>query len=144
MHSGCTFSSSQGKAGSVISQNTLTQPPSQSVSPGETIKLSCTASSSRSYIYWYQQRPGQAPRYVHRNGGSRGEGIPDRFTASLSGNMGYLIITNIQGEDEAVYYCAAWFTRGGTETKTLHLFKLLKHHCRLVLLFLPRTLKVLM
>uniref|UniRef100_A0A670K2F9 Ig-like domain-containing protein n=1 Tax=Podarcis muralis TaxID=64176 RepID=A0A670K2F9_PODMU len=94
----------------VISQNTLIQPPSQSVSPGETIKLSCTASSSRSYIYWYQQRPGQAPRYVHRNGGSRGEGIPDRFTASLSGNMGYLIITNIQGEDEAVYYCAAWFS----------------------------------
>uniref|UniRef100_A0A670K0N5 Ig-like domain-containing protein n=1 Tax=Podarcis muralis TaxID=64176 RepID=A0A670K0N5_PODMU len=83
------FPSSKG----VISQDTMTQPPSQSVSPGETTKLSCTASSNRGYIYWYQ-----------------GTGIPDRFTASLSGNMGYLTITNTQADDEAVYYCGDWFS----------------------------------
>nr|XP_034953975.1 immunoglobulin lambda-1 light chain-like isoform X8 [Zootoca vivipara] len=92
-----------------ISQNTMTQPATESASPGNTVKLSCTASSSRSYIYWHQQRAGRAPRFVHYNGGSRGEGIPDRFTASLSGNRGYLTITNIQVDDEAVYYCGDWF-----------------------------------
>ncbi|XP_077776478.1 immunoglobulin lambda-1 light chain-like isoform X1 [Podarcis muralis] len=103
----------------VISQDTMTQPPSQSVSPGETTKLSCTASSNRGFIYWFQQRPGQAPRYVQCNGCNRGTGIPDRFTASLSGNMGYLTITNTQADDEAVYYCGDWFSNvwvfgGGT------------------------------
>ncbi|XP_060125565.1 immunoglobulin lambda-1 light chain-like isoform X2 [Zootoca vivipara] len=94
----------------VISQSTLTQPASESASPGNTAKLSCTASSSPGTIYWYQQRPGQAPRFVHCNGCNRGTGIPDRFTASLSGNMGYLTINNIQVDDEAKYYCAAWFS----------------------------------
>nr|XP_034953996.1 immunoglobulin lambda-1 light chain-like isoform X15 [Zootoca vivipara] len=94
----------------VISQKTLIQPASQSASPGQTAKLSCTYTSSLSYIGWYQQKPGQAPRYVQMNGYNRGEGIPDRFTASVSGNSGYLTITNIQPEDEAAYYCGGWFS----------------------------------
>uniref|UniRef100_A0A670K0M7 Ig-like domain-containing protein n=1 Tax=Podarcis muralis TaxID=64176 RepID=A0A670K0M7_PODMU len=117
----------------VLCQHTVTQPTSESLSPGQTAKFSCTASSSPSggYIHWYQQKAGQAPRFVHYNGGSRGEGIPDRFTASVSGNTGYLTITNLKAEDEAVYYCGAWFNSyslwhsdqvlRGTETKTFHL-----------------------
>uniref|UniRef100_A0A670JZ07 Ig-like domain-containing protein n=1 Tax=Podarcis muralis TaxID=64176 RepID=A0A670JZ07_PODMU len=96
---------------SVISQRTLTQPASETVSLGQTAKLSCTSSDGRSssYVAFYQQRPGQAPRYVQYVGSNRGEGIPDRFTASFSGNTGYLTITDLQPEDEAVYYCGAWF-----------------------------------
>nr|XP_034953992.1 immunoglobulin lambda-1 light chain-like isoform X11 [Zootoca vivipara] len=95
----------------VLCQHTMTQPASESVSPGQMAKLSCTASASHSgtYIFWYQQKPRQPPRFVHYNGGSRGEGIPDRFTASATGTNGYLTITDLQAADEAVYYCAAWF-----------------------------------
>uniref|UniRef100_A0A670JX75 Ig-like domain-containing protein n=1 Tax=Podarcis muralis TaxID=64176 RepID=A0A670JX75_PODMU len=96
----------------IVSQPTMTQPASVSVSPGQTSKLTCTASTSPSstYIYWYQQKSGQAPRFVHCRGCNRGEGIPDRFTASRSGNTGYLTISSIQAADEAKYYCAAWFS----------------------------------
>uniref|UniRef100_A0A670K1X1 Ig-like domain-containing protein n=1 Tax=Podarcis muralis TaxID=64176 RepID=A0A670K1X1_PODMU len=93
----------------VTCQSICTQPASESISPGQTIKLSCTTSDTDSYVRWFQQRSGQAPRFVQREGGSRGEGIPDRFTASRSGNNGYLTITNIQVEDEAVYHCGRWY-----------------------------------
>ncbi|KAL8180395.1 UNVERIFIED_CONTAM: hypothetical protein K2H54_021816 [Gekko kuhli] len=85
------------------------QPPSESVSLGQTAKLSCTVSGTQYDIHWYQQRGGQIPRYVHYAGGSRGEGIPDRFTASVSGNIGYLTILNVQAEDEGDYYCGMWY-----------------------------------
>ncbi|XP_042297771.1 immunoglobulin lambda-1 light chain-like isoform X7 [Sceloporus undulatus] len=99
----------------VNSQATLTQPASESVDLGQTTKLSCAKSSGswNSEISWYQQKPSQAPRFVHCNGcSSRGEGIPDRFTASASGNTGYLTITNVRPEEEGVYYCASWYRTG--------------------------------
>uniref|UniRef100_A0A670JZY1 Ig-like domain-containing protein n=1 Tax=Podarcis muralis TaxID=64176 RepID=A0A670JZY1_PODMU len=115
----------------VTAQTTLTQPASESVSPGETTKLPCTASDTSYNIGWYQQRPGEGPRYVHYPGSSRGEGIPDRFTASQSGSTGYLTIANVQAGDETVYFCGRWQKGGttlhsaktvwGTETKTLPL-----------------------
>ncbi|XP_043830523.1 immunoglobulin lambda-1 light chain-like isoform X2 [Dromiciops gliroides] len=101
-----------------FSQLVVTQPPSASASLGATAKLSCTLSggdSSRS-IYWYQQRPGKAPRYIMYvgSGGSagRGEGIPDRFSGSGSGVTRYLSISNIQPEDEADYYCQSSYYDG--------------------------------
>ncbi|XP_053225765.1 uncharacterized protein LOC128404301 [Podarcis raffonei] len=102
----------------VISQ-TVTQPASESVSLGQTVKLSCSRSSGRwSSFGWYQQKPGQAPLFLFY-GTSRGEGIPDRFTASGSGNTGYLTISNIQTEDEAVYHCGAWEVTGVSSQPTL-------------------------
>ncbi|KAF7234665.1 Immunoglobulin lambda variable 5-45 [Varanus komodoensis] len=95
----------------VSSQPTLTQPASQSVSLGQTVKLTCTISSNPNNVGWYQERSGQGPRYVHADGSSRGEGIPDRFTASRSGSTGYLTITNAQAEDEAVYYCGMRYSK---------------------------------
>uniref|UniRef100_A0A670K0E2 Ig-like domain-containing protein n=1 Tax=Podarcis muralis TaxID=64176 RepID=A0A670K0E2_PODMU len=94
----------------VISQAPMTQAASESVSVGQTIKLSCTPNGKVGYIAWYQQRPGLGPCFVHQNGQNRGEGIPDRFTASLSGNVGYLTITSTQAEDEAAYYCGTWYS----------------------------------
>uniref|UniRef100_A0A803T2J4 Ig-like domain-containing protein n=1 Tax=Anolis carolinensis TaxID=28377 RepID=A0A803T2J4_ANOCA len=96
----------------VHSQGTLTQPSSVSGSPGQTVTLSCTKDSGNWYSYasWYQQKSGEGPRFVHCNGCSRGPGIPDRFTATKSGDTGTLTITNVQAEDEAYYYCAWWYS----------------------------------
>ncbi|XP_042297776.1 immunoglobulin lambda-1 light chain-like isoform X12 [Sceloporus undulatus] len=94
----------------VYSLATLTQPASESVPPRKETKLSCTKGSGNwnTAVFWYQQRPGEAPRFVHCNGCSRGEGIPNRFSASAAGNTGYLTIADVQVEDEAIYYCACW------------------------------------
>uniref|UniRef100_A0A8C5RPZ3 Ig-like domain-containing protein n=1 Tax=Laticauda laticaudata TaxID=8630 RepID=A0A8C5RPZ3_LATLA len=92
------------------SQPTLTQSVSQSGSSGETIKLTCAISSNPYYVSWVQQKSGEAPRFVHCDSVcNRGPGIPDRFTGTRSGNNGYLTITNLQAEDEAIYYCLLWW-----------------------------------
>ncbi|MBZ3872255.1 Immunoglobulin omega chain, partial [Sciurus carolinensis] len=97
-----------------LSQPVLTQPPSASASLGQTAKLTCTLSSGyNNYaVNWYQQSPGKSPRFVMRVGtsgivGSKGEGIPDRFSGSGSGLDRYLTIQNIQEQDESVYHCGA-------------------------------------
>ncbi|XP_070807188.1 immunoglobulin lambda-1 light chain-like [Pituophis catenifer annectens] len=90
-------------------QSTWTQPPSSSVSLGETIRISCLTTQSSYSIGWNQQKAGEAPRFVHCDGCSnRGEGIPNRFTATRSGTTGSLTITNVQAEDEGIYFCVSW------------------------------------
>ncbi|KAJ6659174.1 hypothetical protein lerEdw1_019477 [Lerista edwardsae] len=109
-------SSSGYKFHSVTSQAMLTQPASESVSLEQTVRLSCTKSSGgswSSYFAWFQQKPGQSPCLVIYGTDSRADGIPDRFTGSSSGSVGYLSITNTQPEDEADYYCGDWEYRGG-------------------------------
>uniref|UniRef100_A0A8C4Y3L7 Ig-like domain-containing protein n=1 Tax=Gopherus evgoodei TaxID=1825980 RepID=A0A8C4Y3L7_9SAUR len=120
------------------SQPVLTQPPSASVSPGNTVKLSCTMSSGTSisdyYVSWYQQKPGNSPRYLlyyHSDSTKhQGSGVPARFSGSkdTSSNVSYLTISGALAEDEADYYCAMWKSgtavphsdtdRWGSETKT--------------------------
>uniref|UniRef100_A0A8D0L941 Ig-like domain-containing protein n=1 Tax=Sphenodon punctatus TaxID=8508 RepID=A0A8D0L941_SPHPU len=99
-------------------QSLLTQPSSASVSPGNTVKLSCAMSSGTSIsgyaVYWYQQKPGSPPRYLlYYNSDSskhQGDGVPARFSGSkdTSSNNGYLTISGALAEDEADYYCAVW------------------------------------
>uniref|UniRef100_A0A8C5S3V3 Ig-like domain-containing protein n=1 Tax=Laticauda laticaudata TaxID=8630 RepID=A0A8C5S3V3_LATLA len=93
-------------------QSSWTQPPSRSVSPGGTITITCKTTQSDYSIYWLQQKGGEAPRFVHCDGCSRGEGIPNRFTATRSGSTGSLAITNVAFEDEADYYCGSWNSEG--------------------------------
>uniref|UniRef100_A0A671FL80 Immunoglobulin lambda variable 4-3 n=1 Tax=Rhinolophus ferrumequinum TaxID=59479 RepID=A0A671FL80_RHIFE len=106
---------STGYCGLVV----LTQPPSASASLGASAKLTCTLSSEHSnfYINWYQQAPGEAPRYVMRvnSDGShnKGDGIPERFSGSSSGADRYLTISNLQSEDEVEYYCGTRHTIDG-------------------------------
>lgn len=97
-----------------LSQPVLTQPPSASASLGASVTLTCTLSSGYSNyaVDWHQQRPGKGPQFVMRVGtggivGSKGDGIPDRFSGSGSGLNRYLTIKNIQEEDESDYHCGA-------------------------------------
>ncbi|KAI4886324.1 hypothetical protein NFI96_029407, partial [Prochilodus magdalenae] len=74
----------QGSFGEII----LTQTPgSQTVSPGDSVTISCTASESvYSYLHWYLQKPGEAPKLLIYSASSRQSGVPSRFSGSGSGD----------------------------------------------------------
>uniref|UniRef100_A0A674DBA2 Ig-like domain-containing protein n=1 Tax=Salmo trutta TaxID=8032 RepID=A0A674DBA2_SALTR len=105
----------------------LTQSPkSQSVRPGETVSISCTASSSTSNVLsWYLQKPGEAPKLLVYYATTRQSGIPGRFSGSGSGSSYThytLTISGVQAEDTGDYYCqqgpvnqslSQWWTFGG-------------------------------
>ncbi|KAB5515551.1 hypothetical protein PHYPO_G00249160 [Pangasianodon hypophthalmus] len=85
----------------------VTQSPgSQSVSPGESVTLTCTTSQSvSSYLAWYLQKPGEAPKLLIYSASTRQSGIPDRFSGSGSGSQYSLKISGVQSEDAGDYYC---------------------------------------
>nr|4EOW_L Chain L, MB007 IgG1 Fab fragment light chain [Homo sapiens] len=92
-------------------QSVLTQPPSASGTPGQSVNISCSGSSSNignSYVYWYQQLPGTAPKLLIYRNNRRPSGVPDRFSGSKSDTSASLAISGLRSEDEADYYCATW------------------------------------
>ncbi|XP_059974324.1 immunoglobulin lambda-1 light chain-like [Mesoplodon densirostris] len=111
--------SDTGRRGSLCAVPVLTQTPSASSSLGGSAKLTCTLRSEHStyFIEWYQQRVGQAPRYLMKltSDGSvtKGDGIPYRITGSSSGADRYLTIANIQSEDETEYICGVSYKTDG-------------------------------
>ncbi|ELK38433.1 PREDICTED: immunoglobulin omega chain [Myotis davidii] len=99
-----------------LSQPVLTQPPSLSASPGATATLTCTLSSGYNiggyHIRWFQQKPGSPPRFLLRYKSDSDKyhvsGVPKRFSGSkdTSANVGFLLISGLQPEDEADYHCS--------------------------------------
>uniref|UniRef100_A0A8D0GM71 Ig-like domain-containing protein n=1 Tax=Sphenodon punctatus TaxID=8508 RepID=A0A8D0GM71_SPHPU len=80
---------------------------SLSVSPGDAVSIRCKASSSvgTSYLHWYQQKPGQAPKLLIYSTSTRASGVPDRFSGSGSGTDYTLAISQVESEDAGDYYC---------------------------------------
>ncbi|KAI4903458.1 hypothetical protein NFI96_012239 [Prochilodus magdalenae] len=92
----------------------LTQEKAMSVKLTESIKISCRTDSSSSYaLAWYQQKPGESPKFLLVDS-TRASGLPSRFTYSGSGSQKYLDINGVQAEDGAVYYCACHNCGSGT------------------------------
>nr|4F57_L Chain L, Light chain of Fab of a neutralizing antibody L1 [Homo sapiens] len=110
-------------------QSALTQPASVSGSPGQSITISCTGTSSDvggyNYVSWYRQHPGEAPKAIIFDVTNRPSGISNRFSGSKFGNTASLTISGLQAEDEADYYCAAYTVAstllfgGGTKVTVL-------------------------
>uniref|UniRef100_A0A8I5ZMT8 Ig-like domain-containing protein n=1 Tax=Rattus norvegicus TaxID=10116 RepID=A0A8I5ZMT8_RAT len=94
----------------------LTQSPTiMAASLGEKITITCSASSSLSYMYWYQQKSGASPKlWVHRTS-NLASGVPDRFSGSGSGTSYYLTISTMEAEDAATYFCHQWSSSQPTQ-----------------------------
>uniref|UniRef100_H3A7D2 Ig-like domain-containing protein n=1 Tax=Latimeria chalumnae TaxID=7897 RepID=H3A7D2_LATCH len=89
-------------------QITLNQSPaSKSLSPGESITITCKASSgiSSDRLHWYQQKSGQAPWLLLYKTSNCASWAPNRFSGRGSGTDYSLTITNVQVEDAGDYYC---------------------------------------
>nr|4R4B_A Chain A, FAB 2.2C LIGHT CHAIN [Homo sapiens]4R4B_C Chain C, FAB 2.2C LIGHT CHAIN [Homo sapiens]4R4B_E Chain E, FAB 2.2C LIGHT CHAIN [Homo sapiens]4R4B_L Chain L, FAB 2.2C LIGHT CHAIN [Homo sapiens]4R4H_L Chain L, Antibody 2.2c, Light chain [Homo sapiens]4R4N_D Chain D, Antibody 2.2c LIGHT CHAIN [Homo sapiens]4R4N_G Chain G, Antibody 2.2c LIGHT CHAIN [Homo sapiens]4R4N_K Chain K, Antibody 2.2c LIGHT CHAIN [Homo sapiens]4R4N_L Chain L, Antibody 2.2c LIGHT CHAIN [Homo sapiens]4R4N_O Chain len=85
----------------------MTQSPSfVSASVGDRVTITCRASQGiSSYLAWYQQKPGKAPKLVIYAASTLQSGVPSRFSGSGSGTEFTLTISSLQPEDFATYYC---------------------------------------
>uniref|UniRef100_UPI003B9881B7 Fab3-3 light chain n=1 Tax=Homo sapiens TaxID=9606 RepID=UPI003B9881B7 len=85
----------------------MTQSPSfVSASVGDRVNITCRASQGiNSWLAWYQQKPGKAPKLLIYSASSLQSGVPSRFSGSGSGTDFTLTISTLQPEDFATYYC---------------------------------------
>ncbi|KAI2647597.1 Immunoglobulin kappa variable 1-9 [Labeo rohita] len=89
---------------------TLTQPEVKTVQQGQTATIECNIDVGiySSYLAWYQQKPGQAPKLLIYYINSLQSGTPSRFSGSGTASTGRdftLTISGVQTEDTGDYYC---------------------------------------
>nr|1S3K_L Chain L, HU3S193 Fab fragment, light chain [Mus musculus]3EYV_A Chain A, hu3S193 Fab, light chain [synthetic construct]3EYV_L Chain L, hu3S193 Fab, light chain [synthetic construct] len=90
----------------------MTQSPSSlSASVGDRVTITCRSSqrivhsNGNTYLEWYQQTPGKAPKLLIYKVSNRFSGVPSRFSGSGSGTDFTFTISSLQPEDIATYYC---------------------------------------
>ncbi|KAF4016368.1 hypothetical protein G4228_007747, partial [Cervus hanglu yarkandensis] len=90
-----------------IAEITLTQSPATvSVTPGDRVTITCKASQKvDDDLYWYQQKPGQAPKLIIKQASTLISGVPSRFSGSGNDIDFTLTIDDIKSEDSAYYFC---------------------------------------
>nr|XP_023697690.1 E3 ubiquitin-protein ligase TRIM7-like isoform X2 [Paramormyrops kingsleyae] len=87
-------------------QYTVTQtPPVKSAEPGSTVTLSCKTGTSVYLMWWYQVKPGEAPKITVWGGESFHTVVSEMFSGSVSGTDYTLQISDVQPDDAADYYC---------------------------------------
>ncbi len=88
----------------------MTQPEVKTVQQGQTATIECQIDIAirYSHMYWYQQKPGEAPKLLIYQINSLQSGTPSRFSGSGTANTGrdfILTISGVQTEDTGDYYC---------------------------------------
>uniref|UniRef100_A0A8C2IYM0 Ig-like domain-containing protein n=1 Tax=Cyprinus carpio TaxID=7962 RepID=A0A8C2IYM0_CYPCA len=89
---------------------TLTQPEVKNVQQGQTATIECQIDIGirYNYVYWYQQKPGEAHKPLIYYINTLQSGTPSRFSGSGTANTGRdftLTISGVQTEDTGDYYC---------------------------------------